>query len=573
MIPTPMSTLGKGADHGSWWPMGIRRIATLGLVLELLLGGCPTRDEENGTPADDDASDDDTDDTEDPVEVIHWGDYGSLTASPGGGTVLVRRIDEGDEWITDEYDRRYRPRLFQIDAADGSLRTLSERADEHLWFTAGDGALYVDDPDGAATLWFVDRDGQSSQVMDDFLGLNLDASGRFVIAQTPSPRRYTLFDTQTAEHLLQDSEEFVPWRINPDGSCVLGTLDETIQLWRPATDEWSAVQLAGGETPDGVVLFDSCERVWYVHGEQVGWIDLVSGDIHELATLDGTLNGPSVTVSPDEGRLYWIDGGGVHGADLSTDCVDFSLPVQFADYESSPDGRHLAVATMYDALGWCGPVMNVDLDAAMATTTTGIVCFELVGYMVFTSGGGFVQWSDGPYNAMISPVPALTELQYCPAFACHQPGLVDAGDRRLVVPWVGDPDGADYDGTKRQLSAFSLTDDGAVLTPFFTSDEPYDFYWYEFVRYTADAETVVFGNELVPHAEWDWPCPVELRAGNPADGTHWSLDVDVVDVEIDANDRLLYITGEPRHEESCTAWAQAEGIEPALHVVPASLWD
>ena len=550
--------------------MDLRWIAALGLALELLLTGCSTTDDEGGAPADDDDAGDD--DTTDPVDVIHWGDYGSLTVSPGRGTALVRRIDEGDEWIIDEYDGRYRPRLFQIDATDGSLRPLSERADEHLWFSANDGALYVDDPDGAATLWFVDRDGQTTQVMDDFLGLGLDDSSRFVIAQTPSPRRYTLFDTQTAEHLLQDSEAFVPWRVNPDGSCVLGSLDDTIQLWRPAADEWSPIRLAGGETPDGVVLFDSCERVWYVHGENVGWIELASGDVHELAVLDGNLSGPSVAVSPSEERLYWIDGGGVHGAELSTDSVDFSLPVQFADYESSPDGRYLAVATMYDALGWCGPVMNVDLDAATATTTTGIVCYEIVGYMVFTSGGGFVQWSDGPFNAMISPVPALTEIQYCPAFECHQPGVVDAGDRRLVVPWIGDPDGPDYDGTMRQLSTMSLTGEADDLTPFFISDAPYDFYWYDLVRYTADAETIVFGNELVPHAEWEWPCPAELMAGSPADGTHWSLDHDVVDVEIDAADRLLYITGEPRHEESCAAWASGEAFEPALHVVPSPLW-
>ena len=160
-----------------------------------------------------------------------------------------------------------------------------------------------------------------------------------------------------------------------------------------------------------------------------------------------------------------------------------------------------------------GTLHLVDLDAGTSASTAGIVCFEIVGYTVFTPGGGHLLWTDGPYSGMISPVSTWDEVSYCPPFECWHPGVVDVEDRWLVVPRSR---GLEKDGTPgpiRMLSFTSLTGGASEVQPFFESTEAYDYDWFEMVRFGGDGDTVVFGHELVPHAEWEWPCPVELMAG------------------------------------------------------------
>jgi hypothetical protein len=488
-----------------------------------------------------------------------------LSLSPDRALLLVRGIESGDDWSTTEFGWRYRPRLYRVDLDTGDLVPLTTRAGYHVWFHAG-GVFFTEETGESAELRYLDRTGGVTSVLADFAGLSLDAP--LPIASTSFPRQYRVFDPQTLT--VRDLGELVPWTTDATGHCVLGWEEGALVLL--AGDERSELANIADGSVSRVQVDADCTRVLHRSDDTIDVHDLEDGDVRRL---EGRGIGRLWWRSPSRDQAYFVDEVGLHRVDLANQEMTLLFPAMgepaidpFMRFDNSPDGRYTALGAI--PYNWCYHLVLLDLVEGTFALGGTRICPEIVGYAHFSPDSRHLDWVDAPYNARTTPVGDFAETEYCPAMHCLHAGSHSPDGRWVVAPWS--EEGGFPLPVAHWLAFFDHDDPDAGLVPMFAAQEPYDPDWRELVRFSADSQTMTFGEDDVMRALGTGPCPATLRAGPPPLEDHWVLADEVVDVEIAANDLLAWVAGPPREDAYCPGWPEPPGFESGLHLLPPSEW-
>jgi len=222
-----------------------------------------------------------------------------------------------------------------------------------------------------------------------------------------------------------------------------------------------------------------------------------------------------------------------------------------------------------DPVSYCYRLLVLDLETGATSAGVTTVCPEVVGYAVLSTEERHVLWSDGPFNAMVGGFGAFSEIRYCAAFVCGVPGTIAPDDRWLLVPTAASDCGT---GDACTMMRFDLDDPASGPAPLFAAEHNYDGRFAEYVRFARGSPALTFGAETLSRHPTFGPCPNELHGVLRGTWETWSIDVAVTDVEVAADDVLVYATGRPDIPAVCPGWPEPAGLAPGLRIVPASGW-
>ncbi len=515
-----------------------------------------------------------------PAERFHPGNFGRLQISRDKRFAVVRGIEAGDEWIRDEYNERYRPRLHLV-GDTGGLMLLTPIAARRVWFAA-DGVFYIDLARDPNVLMYADRSGGMTEVLAgaqlEYLALTLNLPGTVAIAHKRYPAGHVVFDTEAARAL--DTGEFVPLMTDDSGACVVGTEANSLVVWNVGTDKKVSIAPLGngagasfGEVLSGrgVFLTGRCDLVIYRDADDLIAFDVKTEVARTLAQVSGRA---PIALTPDQRQAYLLDDAGLRRASLAGGPEQLIRPAPIVQgWPTLPTHHHWLFLVDPDepsSSDPCWRIMTVNLETGTLSVSSERMC-PLFGHTGLSEDGRWALYTDGPLNSIVSPVDDLEGgAAYCPAFRCIAPGVVAPNGTRLLVAHQEDG-GSGYS----TMAMFDAADPSSGLVPLFQSDGEYDAYYQELIRFTTDASWATFGNETVT----GWRCPAELRLvgldAPAAAATSHPIASDVVDVEVTATDTLLYIVGTPRgqvDQEHCQQWTPSDTFELGLHVVPKQLW-
>jgi hypothetical protein len=277
----------------------------------------------------------------------------------------------------------------------------------------------------------------------------------------------------------------------------------------------------------------------------------------------------SFSLEPGGPSLYFADDEGLKRVTPASATAELLVAGRVAHHERTRDGRSWVLELDQDPLSYCYRLLVLDLETGATSAGDTTVCPEIVGYAVLSAEERHVLWSDGPFNAMVGALGAFSEIQYCGAFACMVPGTIAPDDRWLLVPTTASDCGT---GDACTMMRFDLDDPASGLAPVFAAEHNYGGYFAEYVRFARGSPALTFGAETSSRDPSFGPCPNDLHGVLRGTWEPWPIDVAVTDVEIAADDSLVYAAGRPDIPAVCPGWPEPTGLVPGLRIVPASGW-
>ncbi len=504
-----------------------------------------------------------------PQGVFLPGDFGPVLQSPDRELLLVRSIEPGDTWVVDEFGRQHRPRLSLVRTLSGTLQPINERTGVHLSFPKAGGVLHgrLTGGDRVGTLLYTANDGATTTVLDDYAGF-LDWYSVIPVSRRLDPTDGVLLRPSTSS--VFPAPGFVFWASDTAATRVVGVEAGSVTLWnldegtkQPLWDVSSETGVYGTISADGTwayVIAASWMRAFDLGG---GTSRLVEGAVAVRPHIQ------SFALEPGGPSFYFVDDEGLKRVTPASAAAELLAAGRVASHERTRNGRWWLLELDMDPLDYCYRMMVVDLESGATSASVSRVCPEVVGYAVLSAEERHVLWSDGPFNSMASAFAAFSEIQYCAAFACLAPATIAPDDRWLLVPTASSGCGT---GDACTMMRFDLDDPAGGLVPLFAAEHNYDWYFADYVRFARGSPALTFGVETLSRNPAFGPCPNELRVALRGTWETWNVDVAVKDVEVAADDTLVYATGRPDLPAACPGWPEPAGLVPGLRIVPASWW-